>query len=102
MFNFLHNETVVKVDFIVRKFDPYHELEFSRRRSIEIDDIKIWTVSPEDLVINKLSWAKETYSETQLNDVRNILNGVKNIDLDYIKTWISNLGLDEIFKRIKP
>ena len=37
IFNILHHEYVLKVDFIVRKHSPYRELEFKRRRKVEAD-----------------------------------------------------------------
>ena len=54
----------------------YRRLEFERRRSIFFEGLKIDITSPEDLVISKLYWAKNSLSETQLRDVRNLLNTV--------------------------
>jgi hypothetical protein len=59
MFNIIHNEGIVKVDFIVRKDSEYRKLEFVRRRSIPFEGIEINIVSAEDLIISKLYWAKE-------------------------------------------
>lgn len=63
MFNILHNEYVIKIDFIVRKEAPYRRLEFERRRPAEFEGQKIWIVSPEDLILSKLFWAKDSFSE---------------------------------------
>ncbi len=38
MFNLIHNETVIKVDCIVRKESEYRRTEFARRRRIEFQD----------------------------------------------------------------
>ncbi len=38
MFNLIHNESVIKVDCIVRKSTPYRREEFQRRRQITATD----------------------------------------------------------------
>ena len=37
MFNIIHNETIIKADFIIRKDEEYRRIEFSRWRSIAIN-----------------------------------------------------------------
>jgi len=61
----------------------------------------MWFISPEDLVVSKLSWAKDSHSEMQLKDVRNLIETVDNLDLKYIDNWISQLGLEQIYKEAK-
>ena len=65
MFNIIHNETVVKADFIIRKETKYRKEEFKRRKSIEIDGKEVSIVSREDPIISKLEWAKGSNSEMQ-------------------------------------
>ena len=77
MFNLIHTEAIVKVDFVVRKNTPYGLEEFGRRRSAIIDGHPVQMVSPEDLILSKLLWAKESRSELQLRDVRHIINAHK-------------------------
>lgn len=101
MFNVIHNEKLVKVDFIIRKESEYRKLEFGRRRTVSIAGVQFSLVSPEDLVISKLFWAKDNHSEFQLNDVRNILEDVVEIDRDYLEKWIDRLGLKELYKEVK-
>lgn len=63
MFNILHQQWVIKADFIIRKSDPYRQPEFDRRRKVEVADIPLWIVSAEDLILSKLFWAKEGLSD---------------------------------------
>lgn len=100
MFNIIHNEGVVKVDFIVRKDSEYRKLEFERRRSILFEGSKINIVSAEDLIISKLYWAKDSMSEMQIRDVRNLLKTVSGIDSGYMAKWINTLGLEDIYKEV--
>ena len=76
MFNLIQNEHIVKIDFMVRKDSPYRRREFSRRKRVAVDDRNLYLVAPEDLILSKLEWAKESRSEMQLSDVRNLLNSI--------------------------
>lgn len=99
MFNVIHNEGVVKVDFIVRKDTEYRRIEFERRKEIVFEGTRLFITSPEDLIISKLFWAKDTMSEMQLLDVSNLLKSVKNLDMAYINKWVSALGLKEGYEK---
>ncbi len=101
MFNALHNEYVLKVDFIVCKEIPYRKLEFQRRRLVELEGESIWIVSPEDLILSKLFWAKDSFSEVQLGDVKNLLRLVKSLDISYLEKWMQTLGLQEVYQQVK-
>ncbi len=101
MFNIIHNESVFKIDFIVRKDSLYRNTEFQRRRHVQLDNAGIWIVSPEDLILSKLDWAKDSLSEMQLRDVRNLLHSIKNLDKEYLNTWIGMLQLGDIYKKVE-
>lgn len=96
MFNLVHYDSVVKVDFIVRKESEYRKLEFERRQQIRIDELMTWIVSKEDLILSKLWWAKDSRSEMQLNDVVNLL--ATEPDLNYLRKWSPVLGLDQLLQ----
>ena len=96
MFNIVHLESVVKVDFIVRKETEYRRLEFDRRQRIRVGESEFWIVSKEDLILSKLHWAKDSRSELQLGDVRNLLS--TNPDLDYLNEWSSVLDVDQLLR----
>lgn len=101
MFNVIHNEYVLKVDFIIRKKSAYRELEFGRRQRVEMEGIPLWVVSPEDLIVSKLFWAKDSSSELQLGDVRNLLGALKELDKGYLEKWIHSLGLEEVYAKVE-
>ena len=73
IFNLIHNESIITVDCIVLKRDPYRMEEFARRQKVSIGDFETWIVSREDLILSKLYWARESRSEMQLRDVGNLL-----------------------------
>ena len=96
MFNAIHQASMVKVDFILRKDAPYRLEEFRRRREIDVESTPVSIVAPEDLILSKLDWAKESLSEMQLRDVRNILASVKDLDWGYLSRWARSLGVDAL------
>lgn len=99
-FNVIHRDSVIKVDCFPRKPDPFHETEFERRRRVRIGDFATWMVTPEDLILSKLLWAREASSEMQLRDVRNLL--AAPFDQAYVLDWVGRLGLDETWRRATP
>lgn len=101
MFNLIHNDYVVKVDFIVKKESEYRQVEFKRRREVQVEKAKFFLVAPEDLILSKLAWAQESRSEMQLKDVRNLLASVEDLDYSYLEKWASKLGLTDLLKEVK-
>jgi len=61
--------------------------------------MRIDIASPEDLVISKLYWAKDSLSEMQIRDVRNMIKTVPDMDTEYIEKWVARLGLEEIYRK---
>jgi hypothetical protein len=100
LFNLVHQESVIKVDFIVRKNNPYRRAEFERRQRVGIEDFSVWIASKEDLIISKLWWAKDSHSELQLRDVKNLAS--TGCDTAYIERWTNELGLLRLWQECKP
>lgn len=100
MFNMIHNALVVKVDCVVRKDSEYRREEFSRRRPVTIAGQHMWLVAPEDLILSKLEWAKESRSQMQLDDIRNLLGSVKRLDTAYVDRWADRLGLTSLYHEV--
>lgn len=99
-FNIIHGALVVKVDFVVRKDSDYRREEFSRRRRVSAEGHEFFIVTPEDLILSKLDWARDTRSEVQLNDVRNLLASVTELDRAYLAHWTARLGLEALYREL--
>jgi hypothetical protein len=95
-FNMIHNEAFIKVDCIIRKASEYRQLEFSRRQQAKIQDVQVWLVSKEDLIISKLVWARDSHSELQLRDVKNLV--ASGYDVEYLDRWIRKLELNSLLQ----
>ena len=92
MFNVIDHTSGLKVDFIIRKDTEYRHLEFSRKTLKTIEDVQVWMVSPEDLVISKLEWIQQLKSEKQIQDIQ-MLVASSGLDIDYIRYWCKKLRL---------
>jgi len=101
MFNLIHNKYIIKIDFILQKEDVFSRSAFGRRFKADIDGVMIDITSAEDLIIAKLNWAKDSMSEMQIRDVKNIKNYAKNLDIKYVEQWVDKLGLKEIYGRVQ-
>lgn len=101
MFNIIHTDSIFKVDFVIRKNSLYRATEFERRRRIELDGTHIWIVAAEDLIISKLLWSKDSLSDLQLRDVKNLFMSTKNLDTEYINRWIQELDLNSVYEKVK-
>ena len=93
MFNIIEHRSVIKVDFIVKKEGKYRDMEFARREQIDVEGTPVSIVAPEDLILSKLVWAKESKSEMQLRDVQDMLAEQTNIDEDYLDKWSEELSV---------
>ena len=98
LFNLIHHDTVIKVYCIIRKESEYRLAEFDRRQRIKIEDFETWIVSKEDLILSKLFWAKDSHSELQLRDVKNLVSS--GCDQVYIQRWLHDLGVANLWQEI--
>ncbi|PAW75203.1 MAG: hypothetical protein B9S38_02255 [Verrucomicrobiia bacterium Tous-C4TDCM] len=99
-FNVIHQESLIKIDFMIRKREDYRLVEFERRRRIEVAGVPLWIVSKEDLILSKLDWARQSQSERQLSDVENLL--ATGADMEYLQTWSRKLNLTAMLTRVLP
>lgn len=93
MFNVIDFESGFKIDFIVRKNTDFHISEFNRRTLSNAYGFQTWIVSIEDLVISKIKWIQELQSDTQINDIKNLIRN-PNIDMEYVKQWCKEMNLN--------
>jgi len=96
MFNILHQETLVKVDCVMRKDNEFQKTAFSHRRKIDFSGFDVWIIGKEDLILSKLNWAKTTRSEMQMRDVASILRN--GYDKKYVEDWALSLGVEVLLR----
>jgi len=101
LFNLIHTDAIVKVDFVVRRSTLYRLEEFRRRRSVLVDGQAVWIVSPEDLILSKLLWAKDSHSELQLRDVRHIIAAQPELDWPYVEQWAKDSSVVDLLREVR-
>lgn len=101
LFNIIDNESVFKIDLIVRKDGEYADEQFGRRLVMRLDDFEASVISPEDLILAKLDWSRESLSEMQERDIQNVIRLLKDsLDHAYLKKWARALGLLDRLERM--
>ncbi|MCU1347982.1 MAG: hypothetical protein JWO56_1012 [Acidobacteria bacterium] len=101
-FNVVDYATGWKIDFIIPPFDEFHVEEFERRQSIGYEGLQLSVVSPEDIVVAKLLWAKKSGSERQIADVVAVLRSQgSGLVISYVEKWVRKLGLEEQWRRAR-
>jgi len=99
MFNVIHFETAFKVDCVLKKTTGYQEGAFERRERTDYYGKEIWIISKEDLILSKLLWAKDSLSEMQFRDIKNLMRA--GFDENYTEGWIEKLGISDGYFRCK-
>ncbi len=98
LFNLMHFESGIKVDFIVKKDSEYRLVEFARRKLIDMSGIRTWIVSREDLILSKLAWARDAESELQRRDVQALYD--ESVDRAYIEQWAGPLQVTGLLREV--
>jgi hypothetical protein len=102
-FNVIDMATAWKADLIIRKERPFSVEEMRRRAEGDLLGSHVPVASAEDTVIAKMEWAAAGGgSDLQLRDAAGILQvRAANLDMAYIEGWVSVLGLDEMWRRVR-
>jgi len=102
MFNALYHDTGLKVDFWLKGRDEYDATRFQRRVKRKIFDEMMFITTAEDLMIIKLKRYKDSSSEKHYLDALGFCEIQRdNLDLTYMKKWLSYFSVLDLFERIK-
>ncbi len=102
-FNIIHSPTGLKIDIVVRKETPYHQVEFERRRREPIlPGRDAYFARPEDVILNKLLYFQHGGSERHLRDIAGMLRVSRaEIDTGYIDDWAERLGVGDTWRAVR-
>lgn len=99
VFNVINSESIVKVDCVILKDGEYPAKAFSRRTNVSYtEEIDVWIISREDLILSKLQWALLGDSERQKRDIAGLV--LSDYDNEYVKDWAQKLGVAGLFNEI--
>ena len=103
-FNIIHFGTAFKIDLFVRAENEFQKQMFSRSRKLRLGKSKklVSFVSPEDIILLKLGWYKQSdcTSQRQWSDILGVLTAKTSAtDYEYLKSWATKLGLNELLQK---
>lgn len=100
-FNFIDNNTGTKVDFWILKNTKFDQARLKRKIKKIILGRSVYFTSPEDLILMKLIWHKDSGSFLQLDDIKSIFKASgKKLDMQYLKKWAVQLDVSDILENL--
>lgn len=95
-FNFVDGTTGIKVDFWLFDNTGFDKSRLERRVAKKILDQDVYFASPEDLILSKLKWYRESFSNRHIEDVESVFQISKTgLDLNYLRVWADKLGVSD-------
>jgi hypothetical protein len=98
-----HMQMVLNADIVLNADSEFDRSKMARRRleAIGLDaSEQFWLASPEDVMLAKLLWGRQSQSEKQWRDVLGVLKVQGDtLDFDYLKSWAAQLDLSELLER---
>lgn len=99
-FNLIESEYGLKADFFVIGQDEHQKLEIKRAKKKRIAGKMVKFISPEDLIISKLKWYRESQSDRHLEDALTVVEA-GGLDQKYLNLWIKKLELEGGWQELK-
>lgn len=101
-FNIFYPDLDLKIDFWIINQSNFEKNKFKRRVITEVFGKKVAIVSAEDLILTKLSWVKEVYSDRHFRDCVGILERQKGyLDEKYLQENAQKLEVLDLLKEAK-
>jgi len=89
-----HIETISRADLVISGSEAFDQAKFTRRRLFQLSGGAVYFASPEDVVLNKLRWRRQSQSEKQWRDVLGVLKVQgETLDFSYLFHWAEQLDL---------
>jgi len=99
----MHPASAFKFELFLLSQDPHDQERFKRRQQVGFEGHSAWLPTPEDVIIQKLRWAKEggPMRGKDLDDVQKVLAVQRGkLDLGYIRRWVDQHGTRSVFEQL--
>ena len=101
-FNAIHEETGYKVDFWMLKDGEYDRTAFARRVRVNLLGADIFLPTPEDVIVVKLDWYRQSDIDKHYSDVQGVAAVQKGqLDTAYIARWCEAKGLLDLWQKVE-
>lgn len=101
-FNIIHPASGVKIDVSLTQATAYSATEFARRVPARVaDGVPFVSISPEDLILNKLLFYREGGSSKHLRDIAGVFKLCSQpLDRGYLNHWAEQLGIADLWTQV--
>ena len=103
MFNLVDSSSGDKVDFWLLTEDAYDAARFARRRHVEVMGRDLVVSAPEDTILMKLRWSRESGgSEKQRLDALRVYEVQAGaLDHEYLDLWATRLEIADLLAELR-
>jgi hypothetical protein len=92
-----HRTLVLNADMMLNANTEFDRSKMTRRRLEALDEAgleQFWIAAPEDILLSKLLWRKQSRSQKQWTDILGIMKvQADGLERDYLTDWAEKLGL---------
>ena len=100
MFNIIHYDSGIKVDFWLIQNEEFDRKRFERRQKHMYAKRDIFFTSPEDVILIKLLWFKDSQMQKHRDDAKGVLEIQQNLDMDYLRKWAKKLSVQNLLENL--
>lgn len=80
---------------------PFSREEFGRRQTVNAMGLSLYVASPEDTILAKLEWSRESGSERQYRDALGVAAlQWEHLDRPYLSRWADALNVQEALQKL--
>lgn len=103
MFNVINVAEGDKIDFWLLTADAFDRSRFSRRIQETVFGIRLHVSSPEDTILAKLRWSRQSGNTTRpyVDALRVFEVQAHRLDIPYISNWSERLGVGDLWTRLQ-
>lgn len=103
--NAIHLDSGYKAElFVLREGDAFRSAALGRRQLVDLGPPlgKVFVHSPEDLILNKVSYYGLSQQTKHIHDIASMLAtlGMNYIDWTYFNFWVEKLGLEDAWREV--
>lgn len=97
-----HVESKFTIEFFMLSNDPHDQARFARRRVGVLEGQPLFVPSVEDVLIQKIKWAKRGGRAKDREDALNVIASITSeaLDLVYLRGWCDQHGTRELLEQL--